>query len=68
MANKGRAATGAPAAGAPLYLVGSTMLRSTRLALGQAPVITVLEAHGHAVASLLEAADIPCFALGACRT
>lgn len=63
MANKGRVARGPSAAGAPQYLFGSTMLRPTRLAFGLAPVITVLEAHGHAVAPLLEAADIPRFAL-----
>ena len=63
MANEGRRLTGSPAAGQPQYLFGSTMLRPTRLAFGLAPVITVLEAHGHAVAPLLEAADIPRFAL-----
>ena len=63
MANKGRVVTGPPAAGAPRYLVGSTMMRPTRLAFGLAPVITVLEAYGHAVAPLLEAAYIPRFAL-----
>ena len=63
MANKRRRATGLPAAGQPQYLFGSSMLRPTRLAFGLAPVITVLEAHGHAVAPLLAAADIPRFAL-----
>ncbi|MGE0336422.1 MAG: AraC family transcriptional regulator [Gammaproteobacteria bacterium] len=45
------------------YLFGSTMLRPTRLAYGLAPVIEVLEAHGHAIDPLLAAADIPRFAL-----
>lgn len=52
-----------PAARPPEYLFGSTMLRPVRLAFGLAPVITVLEARGHAVQPLLEAADIPRFAL-----
>ena len=52
-----------PAAKPPEYLFGSTMLRPVRLAFGLAPVITVLESHGHAVQPILEAADIPRFAL-----
>ena len=58
-------AIGPPAAGQPQYLFGSTLLRPTWLAFGLAPVFTVLEAHGHAVAPLLEIADIPRFALAA---
>lgn len=39
------------------------MLRPFRLAYGLSPVIEVLEASGHAIEPLLEAADIPRFAL-----
>lgn len=63
MASKGRREERRPAAQQPEYLFGSTMLRPVRLAFGLAPVITVLEARGHAVQPLLEAADIPRFAL-----
>jgi len=47
----------------PRYLFGSSMLRPLRLAYGLAPVIEVLEAHGHDIAPLLLATDIPRFAL-----
>lgn len=47
----------------PRYLFGSDMLRPHRLAYGLAPVIEVLESQGQALAPLLEAADIPRFAL-----
>ena len=63
MVTKGRGEERRPAARQPEYLFGSTMLRPVRLAFGLAPVITVLEAHHHAVRPLLEAADIPRFAL-----
>ncbi|MBI4696930.1 MAG: AraC family transcriptional regulator [Gammaproteobacteria bacterium] len=46
-----------------VYLFGSTMLRPYRLAFGLAPIIEVLEAHGHAVAPLLDETGIPRFAL-----
>ena len=49
--------------GQPIYLFGSSMLRPFRLAYGLAPIIEVLEAHGHAIEPLLAAADIPRFAL-----
>ena len=39
------------------------MLRPLRLAYGLAPVIEVLEAHGHDISPLLSATDIPRFAL-----
>ena len=39
------------------------MLRPLRLAYGLAPVIEVLEAHGHDIMPLLLATDIPRFAL-----
>ena len=63
MVSKGRREERRPAAQQPEYLFGSSMLRPVRLAFGLAPVITVLEARGHAVQPLLEAADIPRFAL-----
>ena len=47
----------------PRYLFGSSMLRPLRLAYGLAPVIEVLEAHGHDISPLLSATDIPRFAL-----
>jgi len=47
----------------PEYLFGGPMLRPFRLAYGLSPVIEVLEAAGHRIAPLLEAADIPRFAL-----
>ncbi len=49
--------------GQPVYLYGSTMLRPLRLAYGLAPVIEVLQAHGHRIEPLLKAADIPRFAI-----
>jgi len=45
------------------FLYGSTMLRPQRLAYGLAPVIAVLERHGHAIEPLLTAAGIPRFAI-----
>ncbi len=45
------------------YLFGSTMLRPQRLAYGLAPVIAVLERHGHAIEPLLAGAGIPMFAI-----
>ncbi len=45
------------------YLFGSTMARPQRLAYGLAPVIAVLERHGHAIDPLLASARIPRFAL-----
>lgn len=63
MATKGRGEERRLAARQPQYLFGSSMLRPVRLAFGLAPIITVLEARGHAVQPLLEAADIPRFAL-----
>jgi AraC-like DNA-binding protein len=62
MATQGRGNLRPPLNRQPEYLFGSTMLRPVRLAFGLAPVITVLECHGHAVQPLLEAADIPRFA------
>ena len=45
------------------FLYGSTMLRPQRLAYGLAPVIAVLEQHGHDIAPLLTTAGIPRFAI-----
>ncbi|MEN9728769.1 MAG: hypothetical protein RL434_3135 [Pseudomonadota bacterium] len=45
------------------YLFGSDMLRPHRLAYGLAPVIEVLESRGKPLAPLLDATDIPRFAL-----
>ena len=45
------------------YLYGNTMLRRQRLAYGLAPVIAVLERHGHDIAPLLAASGIPRFAI-----
>ncbi len=47
----------------PQYLFGSAMLRPIRLAFGLAPIIEVLEGHGHDINPLLRATDIPRFAL-----
>ena len=47
----------------PQYLFGSAMLRPIRLAFGLAPIIEVLEAHGYDISALLDATDIPRFAL-----
>ena len=52
-----------PAPAQAVYLYGSTMLRPLRLAYGLAPVIAILDKHGHALEPLLSAAKIPRFAL-----
>ena len=47
----------------PVYLFGSTMLRPFRLAYGLAPIIEILEEHGHQIEPLLARVNIPRFAL-----
>lgn len=58
-----RARPGRPRPAQAEFLYGSTMLRPQRLAYGLAPVISVLEKHGHAIGPLLAAAGIPRFAI-----
>lgn len=55
--------TARPASPHAEYLYGSTMLRPHRLAYGLAPIIAVLEQHGHRIEPLLAAAAIPRFAI-----
>ena len=58
-----RTRAGRPTAARAEYLYGSTMVRPQRLAYGLAPVIAVLERHGHEIAPLLATAGIPRFAI-----